>query len=295
MLVYLTSQPSYFNPRAPRGARLRARQIFPALSVISIHVPREGHDNADFMLLAPDDNISIHVPREGHDIILSKVLPMFHVFQSTCPARGTTQYSPVLPGLYLISIHVPREGHDGGEATVTLTIDEFQSTCPARGTTQITVVFLRCSQFQSTCPARGTTSGDIDIIAPVDISIHVPREGHDLVIGIPPYCFTYFNPRAPRGARLNNGNVNKLSTAFQSTCPARGTTPPPVDCTTVFGFQSTCPARGTTEPSALLYQSRRFQSTCPARGTTIAAPGGAAGKGDFNPRAPRGARPYLTR
>ena len=79
-----------FNPRAPRGARLR----------LGPHPLRARR-------------ISIHVPREGHDIIPPKVLPRFHVFQSTCPARGTTciLYKNIL---YFCG---------------------FQSTCPARGTT----------------------------------------------------------------------------------------------------------------------------------------------------------------
>ena len=79
--------------------------------IISIHVPREGHDgnktsstdlNKHFNPRAPrgarlgilpdfarDNIISIHVPREGHDIN----------FLLSCDHKE-------------ISIHVPREGHD---------------------------------------------------------------------------------------------------------------------------------------------------------------------------------------
>ena len=79
---------------------------------ISIHVPREGHDVTEKYMLLQKYLISIHVPREGHDMEYYRLKTNLKGFQSTCPARGTTQYSPVLPGLYLISIHVPREGHD---------------------------------------------------------------------------------------------------------------------------------------------------------------------------------------
>ena len=57
-------------------------------------------------------------------------------------------------------------------------------------------------------------------------------------------------------------------------------------------FQSTCPARGTTPyVGEELFPNQKFQSTCPARGTTCESNHGASGKAYFNPRAPRGARP----
>ena len=79
---------------------------------ISIHVPREGHDNSsstpessslDFNPRAPRGArrgvpesisqvppISIHVPREGHDAPTTESPASENLFQSTCPARGTT-------------------------------------------------------------------------------------------------------------------------------------------------------------------------------------------------------------
>ena len=56
-----------FNPRAPRGARLAVTLPPWADSVISIHVPREGHDGNRTPPAAEAEE-----------------------FQSTCPARGTT-------------------------------------------------------------------------------------------------------------------------------------------------------------------------------------------------------------
>ena len=68
MLARLTNQQNYFNPRAPRGARL-PDTLYPAVTnVISIHVPREGHDPGLY-LERVSQGISIHVPREGHDYI----------------------------------------------------------------------------------------------------------------------------------------------------------------------------------------------------------------------------------
>ena len=124
--------------------------------VISIHVPREGHD-VGRILSAVSQGISIHVPREGHDTSTNGARSKKQRFQSTCPARGTTLQRAVFQRLYRISIHVPREGHDATKSN--------------------------------------TTSVAL-----------------------------YFNPRAPRGARLDGRFVNVASFAFQSTCPARGTT-----------------------------------------------------------------------
>ena len=103
---------SHFNPRAPRGARRERDQVFVALEAISIHVPREGHDQSapksvffrtDFNPRAPRGArrrhfrcdrlhrfISIHVPREGHDCRNRARRKICSRFQSTCPARGTT-------------------------------------------------------------------------------------------------------------------------------------------------------------------------------------------------------------
>ena len=80
---------SNFNPRAPRGAR-RAENV--------------GFWGRLW--------ISIHVPREGHDAFSVKSLKYRSLFQSTCPARGTTEFAYIAELMSGISIHVPREGHD---------------------------------------------------------------------------------------------------------------------------------------------------------------------------------------
>ena len=165
------------------------------------------------------------MPREGHDLRYSQAAGIITPFQSTCPARGTTDTLE------------PR-----------IAAATFQSTCPARGTTVTApfapkpvtdfnpraprgarrgngmILFRRC-RFQSTCPARGTTR-TLKMVRPsICISIHVPREGHD--------------PRRPR--------QTMWTATFQSTCPARGTTSLYlISSPAAFRFQSTCPARGTT-------------------------------------------------
>ena len=79
-----------------------------------------------------------------------------------------------------------------------------------------------------------------------------------------------FNPRAPRGARPHSRRSGRGGSVFQSTCPARGTT-----------AHSRRSGRGGSV----------FQSTCPARGTTRQDKKEPHEQTNFNPRAPRGARP----
>ena len=105
----------YFNPRAPRGARHGNTEHRISAARISIHVPREGHDVNTLFTDEWYSRISIHVPREGHDFLLTHCIRGARIFQSTCPARGTTYV-------------VEATGHARGVV--------FQSTCPARGTTR---------------------------------------------------------------------------------------------------------------------------------------------------------------
>ena len=193
---------------------------------ISIHVPREGHDvpdrsrapvRLDFNPRAPRGArrqrhlerhqlwlISIHVPREGHDRDEFQRMLRDAEFQSTCPARGTThKFGHLDDGKEDISIHVPREGHDSTLGRCFSRLALFQSTCPARGTTILSLqkFYPGFTYFNPRAP-RGARRLPSEQIA---------QNAH-------------FNPRAPRGARPKNAMGAVMSPAFQSTCPARGTT-----------------------------------------------------------------------
>ena len=126
--------------------------------------------------------ISIHVPREGHDTLTQPPFFYNYIFQSTCPARGTTFRPFVQTVAPLISIHVPREGHDLHLRIFPLSSFAISIHVPREG--------------------HDFDMSDCKVIL-YDISIHVPREGHDqlhIASGLP--ISFYFNPRAPRGARL---------------------------------------------------------------------------------------------
>ena len=78
-----------------------------------------------------------------------------------------------------ISIHAPRAGRDAVSNQFFADIYVFQSTRPVRGATNVNQIVQQ----------SGT------------ISIHAPRAGRDLLVISFLLISTYFNPRAPCGAR----------------------------------------------------------------------------------------------
>ncbi len=258
--------------------------------LISIHVPREGNDAEDrggrqehhhFNPRSPrgerrktpwaitsTGNFNPRSPRGERPFRITAYLSP-ELFQSTFPARGTTQHSCKAGTTPKISIHVPREGNDlGAYSSIRYgfhfnprsprgerpvhncrpnDLVLFQSTFPARGTTHVAIVFVGLLPFQSTFPARGTTVEIRAFNYNRVISIHVPREGNDIlspgwteILKIFQSTFpargttcanrrekslpANFNPRSPRGERRHVAIVFVGLLPFQSTFPARGTT-----------------------------------------------------------------------
>ena len=100
-----------FNPRAPRGARPQYPNNAEVYSLISIHVPREGHDSSVCSRRPRASYFNPRAPRGARREMFS-IEHLIKIFQSTCPARGTTRRLQKSTKIYSISIHVPREGHD---------------------------------------------------------------------------------------------------------------------------------------------------------------------------------------
>ena len=117
--------------------------------------------------------------RGATPMAIHRSLPM--PFQSTRPARGATCRRQLCPGRQRhFNPRAPR-GARPLEAVILPGKTAFQSTRPMRGATRLqeTIYDLKM-EFQSTRPARGATP-------------RLPREMR---------TSRYFNPRAPRGARL---------------------------------------------------------------------------------------------
>ena len=194
------------------------------------------------------------------------------LFQSTLPARGATVKVLRVSALDLISIHAPREGSDSLMDMHHYHANYFNPRSP-RGERlkrfcKKSLIFL----FQSTLPARGATPVTKLCTRKVLISIHAPREGSDeqknVLHGVP-----YISIHAPReGSDLDILTVSANPYEFQSTLPARGAT---IDAFfAVLGWHISIHA--------------------PREGSDLYDVGGLAFLVYFNPRSPRGERPYLS-
>ena len=174
-----------------------------ASHTISIHVPREGHDAQPPPPVSVWRRFQSTCPARGTTKIWYGFFYGFRDFNPRAPRgarRGSGRQSTAAIGYF--NPRAPR-GARRHIRLVSACAGLFQSTCPARGTTRRglalgihTVDFnpraprgarlprpqssVGSAVFQSTCPARGTTHGSVLKNHGADISIHVPREGHDL-------------------------------------------------------------------------------------------------------------------
>jgi len=217
--------------------------------------------------------VSIHAPRAGRDISTDRRGGKPHSFQSTRPARGATKSSGSGLCHLRVSIHAPRAGRDSYAPRSAAVRFCFNPRAPrgARLATPIAWMssvyvsihapragrdpakFTRLAyhpQFQSTRPARGATGGAA--------AGGVPCSG--------------FNPRAPRGARLNSVAMWSHSFCFNPRAP-----------------------RGARPSAAPSYASlKKVSIHAPRAGRDRQRQGLRWRPWSFNPRAPRGARPPTT-
>ena len=78
----------------------------------------------------------------------------------------------------------------------------FQSTLPVGGATPVSTFEMPEELlFQSTLPVGGATIHIIDRPSPIQISIHAPRGGSDVLLGVRADGGLDFNPRSPWGER----------------------------------------------------------------------------------------------
>ena len=190
--------------------------------------------------------------------------------QSTLPARGATRLDYPYSHQPNVSIHAPRTGSDTRPAGPGIRRSKFQSTLPARGAT------LR--------PRRDVPSGR---------------------------CF---NPRSPRGERLRRIQRMCAPCLFQSTLPARGATTPPDFPYSVPEVSIHAPRTGSDGLTVMRYGAKTVSIHAPRAGSDGAAPtplfsssvsihAPRAGSDAehpfsfplawrFNPRSPRGERPW---
>ena len=170
-------RPLFQSTRPVRGATVNVKLIM-AVILISILAPRAGRDcNAS----AKKDLLKNFNPRAPHGARLPAAYPyrLPRFISIRAPRTGRDAQGPGLVSGILISIRAPRTGRDTWGDTPPLRWAVFQSARPARGATTSPGATWRSSTiFQSARPARGATKRPLY------------SDGE-----------TYFNPRAPHGAR----------------------------------------------------------------------------------------------
>ena len=194
-----------------------------------------------------------------------------------------------------ISIHAPREGCDSSRRPTERPEHYFNPRTP-RG-------------------VRRDAGKPGDLLR--RISIHAPREGCDVRAkyicrrvhnfnprtprGVrrgttgKPSAHLDFNPRTPRGVRPAGLGYDILPDLFQSTHPARGATSAVADRSEVSSrFQSTPPARGATAALNMIYSDYVISIHAPREGCDGLRQMPKLRPNNFNPRTPRGVRPWST-
>ena len=173
-----------------------------SLLFISIHAPREGSDAEEGSGHRVSVAISIHAPREGSDDFIIGIATGDWSFQSTLPARGSTNRTRRRIQSLDISIHAPREGSD-----VRPDFDPHLH-----------------GYFNPRSPRGERREGLEEPTSPIGISIHAPREGSDMRAN--DSCTQkLISIHAPReGSDLFWASRLIRFSKFQSTLPARGAT-----------------------------------------------------------------------
>ena len=146
-------------------------------------------------------------------------------FQSTPSARRATGGESDGQAYQPISIHALREEgdlagkrHNNQQNFISIHALREEGDSPA-------VCHLRRKQiFQSTPSARRATLRQAIAVQHIFISIHALREEGDNAIHTLNYQTADFNPRPPRGGRLNDGDTLFWLHKFQSTPSARRAT-----------------------------------------------------------------------
>ena len=169
----------YFNPRAPRGARLPAYEQDPHRHQISIHALREERDSSTSTQRSTTRDFNPRAPRGARQQLTGTLTVSFNISIHALREERDGLSADQFMGSLIISIHALREERDcrsdGSADGSTISIHALREERDALPGILVWVPL----QFQSTRSARSAT----------------PRrcagKGHD----------QDFNPRAPRGAR----------------------------------------------------------------------------------------------
>ena len=211
-------------------------------------------------------------------------------FQPTLP-RGERRQYPARHSRHTISTHAPREGSDGRCSPASPSRGYFNPRSPRGERPHRPPPPNIAKIFQPTLPARGATSSAAMRAKSIRISTHAPREGSDLCA--PNRCASFpgtfqptlpargatsayttcflrhrhFNPRSPRGERLECWVFLPPCRNFNPRSP-RGERPAPIAGGVRHAYFTPRSREGSDDHFARLRRSAAFQPTLPARGAT---------------------------
>ena len=193
---------SYFNPRAPYGARPSAP--------MSRQTP--GH-------------ISIHAPHTGRDATYLGPTGVCHVFQSTRPIRGATRHVLAHQSNLQFQSTRPIRGATYDKSEIREQLSIFQSTRPIRGATPQARKASVTTCISIHAPHTGRDSTVTCLTRWCIISIHAPHTGRDYNFPERSAIFIDISIHAPHTGRdLCRCNDFRAAVLFQSTRPIRGAT-----------------------------------------------------------------------
>ena len=139
----------------------------------------------------------------GERLLAVVVRVCAEIFQSTLPARGATNSQSRLACTNAISIHAPREGSDPKPHAI-YKYYHISIHAPREGSDLVeNGINEDLILISIHAPREGSDCGHVEIAWMRQISIHAPREGSDLGRSILSSQSKNFNPRSPRGERLN--------------------------------------------------------------------------------------------
>ena len=171
-----------------------------AVSLVSIHAPREGCDAHYGVDVPRGRGVSIHAPREGCDTLGRACIDPRTSFNSRTP--GGVRLCP---------------------RPLWLSVDLFQFTHPGRGATGMPLMPIILLRFQFTHPGRGATAHVVNSLKRQPVSIHAPREGCDIHRG---YClfpsseFQFTHPGRGATNRSDNRKAAIRARFFRATSAA---------------------------------------------------------------------------
>ena len=141
--------------------------------------------------------------------------------------------------------------------------------------------------FQSTRPVKGATGTRAVRRGRLNVSIHAPREGRDLVATNTTATRKPVSIHAPREGRDGSATrVADIRARFQSTRPVKGATLGKTRWGSYNGVSIHAPREGRDEAVRAYPKLFVFQSTRPVKGATRGRCNQRASRAGFNPRAP---------